>query len=117
MLKRRLQIASALRAGLLSPAERALDENNGSAILFHARESLIFQYRFSINRDQMMLLTTMPPRSMVSFQLTPKSCRLIEVLATKPVRVLGLCRRRLPTRAFAIARRDWRPRMVRCRHV
>src|SRR5881397_3922835 len=37
----------------------------------------------------MMLLTTRPPRSMVSFQLTPKSWRLIEVLATKPARVLG----------------------------
>jgi hypothetical protein len=36
-----------------------------------------------------VLPTTMPPLSMVSFQLTPKSCRLIEVLATKPARVFG----------------------------
>src|SRR5437588_4859261 len=36
-----------------------------------------------------MLLTTMPPLSMVSFQLTPKSCRLIEVFATKSARVFG----------------------------
>jgi hypothetical protein len=40
-----------------------------------------------------MLLTTMPPLSIVSFQLTPKSCRLIEVLATKRAQIVNRFRR------------------------
>src|SRR5206468_1835680 len=33
--------------------------------------------------------TTIPPRSNCAFQLTPKSCRFIVVVAVKPARVLG----------------------------
>jgi hypothetical protein len=33
--------------------------------------------------------TTLPPRSMGAFQLTPKWWRLIAVVATKPMRLVG----------------------------
>src|SRR5207248_6522008 len=57
-----------------------------SSLLTHHSSSKIASASIVIST---VLLTTMPPRSMVSFQLTPKSWRLIEVLATKPARVFG----------------------------
>src|SRR5437773_4266901 len=91
------------------PLKRALDKLIGvGAIVFHAfsvkthpltqvvlTSSSLLTHHSSSNIASasivisMMLLTTRPPRSRVSFQLTAKSWRLIEVLATKPARVFG----------------------------